>query len=156
MIHFQIQRTKLPTGSAAGRRSHVDTAAFLAAVALIAQILSACSSQSLPAARAFSSEVDAGSREENASKQETRAFSSEVDSGSRKENASKQEAGAPFRFNRNGKGSSVAAQYPDLNDPTPGAGVRENQVAQLKAELIQLRDNQERAATLQRTLMLAR
>ena len=33
------------------------------------------------------------------------AFSSEVDSGSRKENASKQESRAPFRFNRNGKGS---------------------------------------------------
>src|SRR5258708_16076714 len=35
-----------------------------------------------------------------------RAFSSEVGPGSRKENASKQEARAPFRFNRNGKGSS--------------------------------------------------
>jgi ribosomal protein S18 acetylase RimI-like enzyme len=37
---------------------------------------------------------------------ETRAFSSEVDPGSRQENASKQETRAPFRFNRNGKGSS--------------------------------------------------
>jgi hypothetical protein len=36
-----------------------------------------------------------------------RAFSSEVDSGSREENASKKD-GAPFRFNRNGKGSSHA------------------------------------------------
>jgi hypothetical protein len=36
----------------------------------------------------FSSEVDAGSREENASKQ-AKAFSSEVDAGSREENASK-------------------------------------------------------------------
>ena len=36
----------------------------------------------------------------------TRAFSSEVETGSRQENASKQESGAPFRFNRNGKGSS--------------------------------------------------
>jgi hypothetical protein len=36
----------------------------------------------------------------------SRAFSSEVDSGSRKENASKQEARAPFRFDRNGKSSS--------------------------------------------------
>src|SRR5207248_10264752 len=34
-----------------------------------------------------------------------RAFSSEVDAGSREENASKQEDRAPFRFNRNGKGS---------------------------------------------------
>jgi GNAT superfamily N-acetyltransferase len=37
---------------------------------------------------------------------ETKAFSSEVDPGSRQENASKQETRAPFRFNRNGKGSS--------------------------------------------------
>jgi hypothetical protein len=39
--------------------------------------------------KAFSSEVDAGSREENASKMEV-AFSSEVDAGSREENASKE------------------------------------------------------------------
>jgi hypothetical protein len=31
-----------------------------------------------------------------------RAFSSEVDTGSREENASNQESRAPFRFNRNG------------------------------------------------------
>src|SRR6266571_583469 len=35
-----------------------------------------------------------------------RAFSSEVDTGSRQENASKQKDRAPFRFDRNGKGSS--------------------------------------------------
>ncbi|MFB9265473.1 hypothetical protein ACFFWD_20345, partial [Bradyrhizobium erythrophlei] len=35
-----------------------------------------------------------------------RAFSSEVDTGSREENASKQQSGAPFRFYRSGKGSS--------------------------------------------------
>jgi hypothetical protein len=34
-----------------------------------------------------------------------RAFSSEVDPGSREENASKEESRVPFRFNRNGKGS---------------------------------------------------
>src|SRR6185295_15415162 len=34
-----------------------------------------------------------------------RAFSSEVDTGSRQENASNQESRAPFRFHRNGKGS---------------------------------------------------
>src|SRR3954465_912422 len=34
-----------------------------------------------------------------------RAFSSEVDTGSREENASKQKDRAPFRFHRNGKGS---------------------------------------------------
>src|SRR5882757_4071698 len=38
----------------------------------------------------------------------TRAFSSEVETGSRKENTSKQESGAPFRFHRNGKGSRLA------------------------------------------------
>jgi hypothetical protein len=66
------------------------------------------------AARASSSEslprtgrgAGTSSREENASKG-TRAFSSEVDTGSREENASKQETRAPFRFNRNGKGSSL-------------------------------------------------
>jgi hypothetical protein len=36
----------------------------------------------------------------------TRAFSSEVDTGSREENASKQEREPPFRFNPNGKGSN--------------------------------------------------
>src|ERR1700723_1955533 len=35
----------------------------------------------------------------------SRAFSSEVDTGSREENASKQKSRAPFRFYRNGKGS---------------------------------------------------
>jgi hypothetical protein len=34
-----------------------------------------------------------------------KAFSSEVEAGSREENASNKESGAPFRFNRNGKGS---------------------------------------------------
>jgi hypothetical protein len=37
---------------------------------------------------------------------EPRAFSSEVETGSRQENASNQESRAPFRFSRNGKGSS--------------------------------------------------
>jgi Flp pilus assembly protein TadG len=36
-----------------------------------------------------------------------RAFSSEVDTGSRRENATKQRIRAPFRLNRNGKGSSA-------------------------------------------------
>src|SRR2546428_1769973 len=35
-----------------------------------------------------------------------RSFSSEVETGSRQENASNQESRAPFRFHRNGKGSS--------------------------------------------------
>jgi hypothetical protein len=38
-----------------------------------------------------------------------RAFSSEVEPGSRQENASNQESRAPFRFDRNGKGSSSTA-----------------------------------------------
>src|SRR3984885_10526036 len=37
-----------------------------------------------------------------------RAFSSEVDTGSREENASNKEVEPPFRFNRNGKGSRLA------------------------------------------------
>jgi general secretion pathway protein I len=41
----------------------------------------------------------------------TGAFSSEVDTGSREENASKQEIRAPFRFNRNGKGSRREAGF---------------------------------------------
>jgi hypothetical protein len=42
--------------------------------------------------------------------------------------------------------ASIAGQYPDLNDPPPTAEVRADQVAQIKAELIQVRDNQERSA----------
>jgi hypothetical protein len=43
---------------------------------------------------------------------EASAFSSEVDTGSREENASKQKSRAPFRFNRNGKGSGAAHSDP--------------------------------------------
>ena len=93
MIRFQTQRTKLPTRSAAGRRGRTSTAAFVASIALIAQMLSACSS--LP---------------------------------------------------------SAVAQYPDLNDPPPRAEVRADQVAQIKAELIQVRDDQVRAAIQQQAL----
>ena len=52
MIQFLTQRTTLPTGSAAGRRRRIKTAAFVGSVTLIAQILSACSSQSAPATSA--------------------------------------------------------------------------------------------------------
>ena len=48
--------------------------------------------------------------------------------------------------------SGAAARYPDLNDPTPSVALREDQVAQTKAELIQLRDDQVRAAALQLAL----
>jgi len=95
MIRFQTQRTRLPAHSAVGRRGRINTAAFVTSVALTAQILSACTGQSFPAA-------------------------------------------------------GVAA-YSDLNDPMPTAGVRADQVAQIKAELIQVRDDQERAATRQQT-----
>jgi hypothetical protein len=57
-------------------------------------------------ARAFSSEVDTGSREENAIKQRSRAFSSEVDTGSREENAIKQRSRDVFRCHGIGKCSS--------------------------------------------------
>jgi hypothetical protein len=40
-------------------------------------------------------------------KQDTRAFSSEVETGSRHENASNQKSRAPFRFYRNGKSSGI-------------------------------------------------
>ena len=46
--------------------------------------------------------------------------------------------------------TAAAAQYPDLNDTPPRAApLREDQVARIKAELIQVRDDQERA-TVQR------
>jgi hypothetical protein len=99
MIRFQTRRTK-PTRSAAGRRGRINTAAFVASMTLIAQILSACSSlpQSVPA-------------------------------------------------------MSAAAQYPDLNDQPPRVALlRADQVAQIKADLIQARDDQERAVSQQLTL----
>ena len=99
MIHFQNQSNKLPTRSAAGRRRRTNAAAFVASVALIAEILSACTGQTVPA-------------------------------------------------------TSAAAQYPDLTDPPPSARrVRADQVAQIKAELIQLRDDQLRAAAQQQAAL---
>src|SRR5665213_3633221 len=41
----------------------------------------------------------------------TRAFSSELDTGSHQENASNQESGAPFRFNRNGKAPAAVQAF---------------------------------------------
>src|SRR5450759_2071716 len=46
-------------------------------------------------------------------RRKTKAFSSEVETGSRQENASNQESRAPFRFNRNGKGSSSLLKNSD-------------------------------------------
>src|SRR6185312_8692715 len=51
----------------------------------------------------------------------TGAFSSEVETGSREENASKQESRAPFRFNRNGKGSRSDALSPTICRPLMSA-----------------------------------
>jgi hypothetical protein len=93
MIRFQSQRTK-PTRSAAGRQGRIHTIAFAASVTLIAQTLSACSSQPVPA-------------------------------------------------------TGAVTQYPDLNDPMPGAALRADEVARTKADLIQLRDDQVRAAVQQ-------
>ena len=42
----------------------------------------------------------------------SKAFSSEVGTGSREKNASNQESRAPFRFDRNGKGSSEQKAAP--------------------------------------------
>ena len=92
MIRFQIQKTKLPTRSAVGKRGPITMAALMASVALIAQMLSGCSNL-----------------------QTTR----------------------------------TAAQYPDLNDPTPAAAMHAEELEQLKAELIRIRDDHERAAARQ-------
>jgi hypothetical protein len=43
------------------------------------------------------------------------------------------------------------AAYQDLNDPMPMAGVRADEVAQIKADLIQVRNDRERAAVRQQT-----
>ena len=48
--------------------------------------------------------------------------------------------------------TSVTAQYPDLNDPPPMVEVTADQVAQIKAELIQARDDQERVGAQQQAL----
>jgi hypothetical protein len=94
MISFQIQRTKLPTRSAVGRRGRINTAALVTFVALAAQILSACSSSRSFPADGF-------------------------------------------------------ASYPDLNDPTPNVAVNVDRVAQIKDDLLRVRDDQERAAARQ-------
>ena len=99
MIRFQTQRASSPTRSAVGRRAWIKTAAFAASVALVAQILSACSI--VPESVSV---------------------------------------------------SNAAAQYPDLNESLPRAEVRADQVAQIKAELIQVRDDQLRAAIQQQAL----
>jgi hypothetical protein len=99
MIRFQILKTRLPNRAAVGRPGRINTAAFVASVTLIAQILSACA--------------------------------------------------IPLRpFSATGE-----AAYPDLNDPTPkAAAVRADELTQLKAELIRIRDDHERARAQQEVL----
>ena len=99
MTQLQTHRAKLPTRAAAVRRGRISTAALVASMALIAQILSACSN-------------------------------------------------SPQSFSA----AAVAAQYPDLNEPPPMAEVTADQVAHIKAELIQARDEQERGAAQQQAL----
>src|ERR1700733_12911432 len=80
----------------------------------------------------------------------SRAFSSEVDTGSREENASKQESRAPFQFYRNGKGSSglFIRNGPSLGQIRPGTvAVRRTtmnstlSLAELDDRIAVLRDN---------------
>jgi hypothetical protein len=99
MTQLQTHRAKLPTRAAAVRRGRISTAALVASMALIAQILSACSN-------------------------------------------------SPQSFSA----AAVAAQYPDLNEPPPMAEVTADQVAHIKAELIQASDEQERGAAHQQAL----
>jgi hypothetical protein len=61
----------------------------------------------------------------------SRAFSSEVDSGSREENAPKQKLGAPFRFFRNGK--ALRQQFPGK-----GSGAATNLI-RTEDEVVKLR-----------------
>jgi hypothetical protein len=63
---------------------------------------------------AFSSEVDTGSREENASNQEPIAFSSEVDTGSREENASNQEPEVFHCFHETVKTPGLMLRFTDV------------------------------------------
>ena len=101
MILFPIQRTKLPTRSAAGRRGRIYAAAHVASVVLVACMLSACANRL-----------------------------------------------------QSGPVPSAAALYPDLNDPPPSVAMHAADAAQIKAGLIQLRDDQERAAAEQHSAVV--
>jgi hypothetical protein len=48
--------------------------------------------------------------------------------------------------------TTAVTEYPDLNDPPPTVAVRVEQLAQIKAELIQARDDQECASAQQQAL----
>src|SRR6266496_4152029 len=56
-----------------------------------------------PHTTAHSCAIPTGTRSKRFAIARSKAFSSEVEPGSRQENASNQESRAPFRFNRNGK-----------------------------------------------------
>jgi len=71
---------------------------------------------------------------EAAPTQRTKAFSSEVDTGSREENASKKDR-APFRFNRNGKGSEAPRWRASLPPDPRAPDDPERRVTELLARL---------------------
>jgi hypothetical protein len=56
---------------------------------------------------------------------------------------------------QSGPVTSAAALYPDLNDPPPSVAMREDDAAHIKAGLIQLRDDQERAAAEQQSAVMS-
>ena len=56
---------------------------------------------------------------------------------------------------QSGPVASAAALYPDLNDPPSNIAVHADDSAQIKAGLIQLRDDQERAAAVQQSAVVA-
>jgi hypothetical protein len=50
---------------------------------------------------------------------------------------------------QSGPMTSTAAVYPDLNDPPPSVAMHADDAAEIRARLIQLREDQERTATEQ-------
>jgi hypothetical protein len=98
--HDSLERKDLMTLFAVAKRAAV-AGVMTVALAQAADAAVSCAG----AARYLATLV----RDNWPSSNEARAFSSEVDTGSREENASKQKPRAPFRFHRNGKGSTPAA-----------------------------------------------
>jgi hypothetical protein len=75
----------------------------------------------------------------------SKAFSSEVETGSRQENASNQESRAPFRFNRNGQGSRTRFEH--RQQPLQTDGARKSRVARMQR-------GQDKSKILRRYFML--
>jgi hypothetical protein len=55
---------------------------------------------------------------------------------------------------QSGPATSAAALYPDLNEPPPSVAMHADDAAQIKARLIALRENQERAAAGQQATVV--